>query len=61
MMEKPTTQEVEYEGKLTGTLDEEIAQENVGKPYSPIQTMWQVNPGAEALPTTEEERPNPAQ
>ncbi len=42
-------QKVEYTQPLTGTLAEAAESEELGVPYSPLQRMWQVNPGAEAV------------
>ncbi len=58
---KPSTKlqnEIQYQGDLAGALDATANREQSGLPYSPIQTMWQVNPGAEALPRDGSERPN---
>lgn len=47
-------QEIQYEGDLSATLSETADQNHLGLSYSPIQAMWQVNPGSEALPQDEE-------
>ncbi len=45
--------EIQYEGELTGTVNKAVEQpteeEGDGLLASPIQQMWQVNPGAEAV------------
>ena len=48
------SQEILYEGELSATLSETADQNHLGLSYSPIQAMWQVNPGAETLPQDEE-------
>jgi hypothetical protein len=40
---------IEYTEPLTGTLAEASRSESFGVPFSPLQQMWQVNPGAEAV------------
>jgi hypothetical protein len=40
---------IEYMEPLTGTLAETSRSEQLGVPFSPLQQMWQVNPGAEAV------------
>ncbi|MGC5324795.1 hypothetical protein [Brevibacillus sp. SYSU BS000544] len=47
-------QEIQYEGDLSATLSDTADQNHLGLSYSPIQAMWQVNPGSEALPQDEE-------
>ena len=53
--------EIQYEGEVTGTVGEAVEQPAArdvgGLSASPIQQMWQVNPGAEAIdPQDVEER-----
>lgn len=55
---KGKTNEIQYEGELSATLSETADQNHLGLSYSPIQAMWQVNPGAEALPQDEDKVPN---
>ncbi|HZG15851.1 MAG TPA: hypothetical protein VE710_12605 [Candidatus Bathyarchaeia archaeon] len=42
-------QKIEYTDELTGTIADEGDQDELGVPFSPLQRMWQVNPGAEAV------------
>jgi hypothetical protein len=47
---------IEYTGELTGTLAEAAEKDSLGVPYSPLQQMWQVNPGAEAIDPSDTEQ-----
>jgi hypothetical protein len=53
------SKEIQYEGDLAN-VSEQIGEEDKGGiPFSPMQEIWEVNPGAEAVesdkPQTEEE------
>ncbi|QQE75164.1 hypothetical protein KDJ56_04335 [Brevibacillus composti] len=43
-------EKITYTEPLTGTLAEEADPDPLGIPYTPLARMWQVNPGAEAIP-----------
>ncbi len=42
------TDEIQYNGELTGTVDETHDRKRLGLTCSPIQQMWQVGSGTEA-------------
>ncbi|WP_167568751.1 hypothetical protein [Brevibacillus migulae] len=48
-------QKIEYTDELTGTIADAGDQNELGVPYSPLQRMWQVNPGAEAVEPSDRE------
>ncbi|USG66740.1 hypothetical protein NDK47_05430 [Brevibacillus ruminantium] len=54
-MEESMEESIEYTEPLTGTLAEAAELDPLGIGYEPLARMWQVNPGAEAVPAFSDE------